>query len=228
MPFYVAYADSSGALIQDSAIFLSISPTDCDYPKESLATLHETTDGQVIKQQPNKDNRRRAWQWVGYRDSVPGWTDQWRLLEGLLSRTLIEGGAATPYCYVRDTVSTQMRVRTSVSGTASGGSSSTLTSVQTWTSNEFVGFNIHTLGGTGAGQNRKITSNDATSVTVTPNWTTTPDATTKFEIYGYKNDWLRVRVMDASQELRKGGGQVQYEVSNFVFVIDDPAYNDFK
>lgn len=228
MAFYIAYADANGNRIVSSEYLLPISPTNCDYPKEALAVLHETSDGQVIKQQPNKDNRRRAWIWVGYRDDVVIWPAIWERLEGLLSRTLVEAGAPTPYAYVKDTVSNEMRIRDSVFGIASGGTSTTLTSVQSWTTNAYIDYRIHLLDGTGAGQSRTVVSNTATSVTVDEDWLITPDATTKFEIYKLKPEWVRVRVLDVSRTLREGGGQVTYPESKFVFVIDDPAYNDFK
>jgi len=42
------------------------------------------------------------------------------------------------------------------------------------------GQSVAIISGTGAGQNRQITTNSATTYTVTPAWTTTPDATSNF------------------------------------------------
>ena len=72
------------------------------------------------------------------------------------------------------------------SGTAQGGTSSTiqLAAGETFSDNELNGnvVNIHT--GTGAGQSRVITSYTGATdtATVTPNWTTTPDNTSQYEV----------------------------------------------
>jgi hypothetical protein len=52
----------------------------------------------------------------------------------------------------------------------------------TWTTNQFVGQFVEIIGGTGIGQTRQITANTTTTLTVTPAWSTTPDATSDFEI----------------------------------------------
>ena len=51
-----------------------------------------------------------------------------------------------------------------------------------WVPNSFVGRNREINGGTGVGQTRRITSNTATVLTVTPAFTTTPDTTSDFEV----------------------------------------------
>lgn len=85
---------------------------------------------------------------------------------------------------------------TFASGTASSATATTLVrSAATWTVSQWVNFQIRITGGTGAGQVRSITANDATSVTVTT-WTTTPDATSTFVIEG-NDDYLYLH----------GGGQ---------------------
>lgn len=55
-------------------------------------------------------------------------------------------------------------------------------SAETWLDNEFVGQYVTLTGGTGSGQTRRIVSNTATVLTVSPTFTTTPDTTTDFEI----------------------------------------------
>lgn len=69
------------------------------------------------------------------------------------------------------------------SGTASAGSSTTLTTTQT-IPGDLTGYVVRLTGGTGAGQERVITSNTtgANSVLTTPTWTTTPDNTTTYVI----------------------------------------------
>lgn len=226
MGFHIAYADASGARITASEYLLPLTPTGVDYPSEALGALLETSDGAVIQQQPNKDSRRRSWYWNLYRDSIPGYPELWDRLQALRSRMLVEGGAPTPYCFIKEDVTKKLRIRDFVAGTATGGSSNTLQSAQTWTVNQFTGYRIHLLAGTGAGQFRTILSNTSNTVTVDSTWATTPDSTTKFELFGFKYDWIRVRVVDVNRTLPEDGRQVRYPETRFVFVIDDPAFND--
>jgi len=59
------------------------------------------------------------------------------------------------------------------SGTASSGTNNTLVdSGKSWTPDAWIGKAVIIKTGTGAGQIRKITDNDGTSITVSPNWTT--------------------------------------------------------
>jgi hypothetical protein len=72
-------------------------------------------------------------------------------------------------------------------GTATSGTATTLVnSGKAWTTGQWVNFQIRITAGTGAGQIRTITANDATSVTVAT-WTTTPDATSQYSIEGNDN-----------------------------------------
>jgi uncharacterized repeat protein (TIGR01451 family) len=67
------------------------------------------------------------------------------------------------------------------SGTASSGAASTLADIgKTWTPNEWGGYTAYVTGGTGAGQQRTIITNTATQLSVTPAWTTNPDATSTY------------------------------------------------
>lgn len=76
---------------------------------------------------------------------------------------------------------------------ATSASSTTIAdSGEAWIPNEFAGMFVTLAGGTGAGQTRRISSNTATTLTVTPAFQTTPDTTTDFEIdpealYGSSN-----------------------------------------
>lgn len=74
-------------------------------------------------------------------------------------------------------------------GTATSATSTTLVnSGKSWTSGQWVNYQIRITGGTGAGQIRTITANDATSVTVAT-WTVTPDSTSTYSIEG-NDDFL--------------------------------------
>lgn len=74
-------------------------------------------------------------------------------------------------------------------GTATSATATTLVnSAKTWTASQWVNSQVRIVSGTGAGQIRTITANDATSLTV-PAWTTTPDATSVYSIEG-NDDFL--------------------------------------
>ena len=73
------------------------------------------------------------------------------------------------------------------SGTATSATATTLVNTgRNWTASQWVNSQIRIVSGTGAGQIRTITANDATSVTVAT-WTTTPDATSVYQITGNDN-----------------------------------------
>ncbi|MEK7705243.1 MAG: Ig-like domain-containing protein [Myxococcota bacterium] len=69
------------------------------------------------------------------------------------------------------------------SGTATGGTASTLVHAS-WTTFGYAGLTVGITAGTGAGQVRTITGSTATTLTVSPNWTTTPDGTSVFAVQG--------------------------------------------
>ena len=74
------------------------------------------------------------------------------------------------------------------SGIATAGGASTLTdSGADWGSTALVGSALRITGGTGAGQVRDIDSHTGTVITTTAAWTTQPDATSTYEIYGTGN-----------------------------------------
>jgi hypothetical protein len=52
-----------------------------------------------------------------------------------------------------------------------------------WTTNQFQGFKVTILAGTGKGQTRDIGSNTPTQLVVTTGWTTVPDDTSSFAIW---------------------------------------------
>jgi hypothetical protein len=68
-------------------------------------------------------------------------------------------------------------------GTATSGTVSTIVQTgKTWTTNQWVNYQVRITSGTGLGQIRTISANDSTSLTVGSNWTTTPDATSQYSI----------------------------------------------
>jgi hypothetical protein len=75
-------------------------------------------------------------------------------------------------------------------GTATAGGAATLTnSAKNWATNQWKNYQIRITAGTGAGQIRTVDSNTGTVITVSANWTTTPDATSQYSIEG-NDDFL--------------------------------------
>lgn len=53
---------------------------------------------------------------------------------------------------------------------------------KSWATNEWASKPVHIYGGTGSGQTRTVSSNTATRLTVSVNWTTNPDATSVYAV----------------------------------------------
>jgi hypothetical protein len=70
-------------------------------------------------------------------------------------------------------------------GSATAATTNTLTNnTRNWTVNQWASSQIRITAGTGAGQIRTISSNTSTQVTVSANWTVTPDTTSQYSIEG--------------------------------------------
>jgi hypothetical protein len=67
---------------------------------------------------------------------------------------------------------------------ATSGSSTTIVASKSWGTNQFANFQVKITKGTGAGQIRTISSNTATTLTVSNAFSTAPDSTSKFSISG--------------------------------------------
>ena len=90
---------------------------------------------------------------------------------------------ATPSFYGSDFVSF-------ATGTATSATATTLSnSAKNWATNQWTNSQVRITSGTGAGQIRTISSNTGTQLTVSANWTTTPDATSGYSIEG-NDDYL--------------------------------------
>lgn len=94
-----------------------------------------------------------------------------------------------------------------VTSTATSAGASTLTdSTQSWTINAYAGLTVRINSGTGAGQERTISSNTSTQLTVSSSWTTTPDTTSEYSIggilYHYQHSWHSYNDPNRSKRLR--------------------------
>lgn len=82
-------------------------------------------------------------------------------------------------------VSTPGAVETFSTNDATGGTSNTISdSTKTWVARMWKNYQVRIYEGTGIGQIRTISDNTTTTITVSSNWTVTPDATSKFKIEG--------------------------------------------
>lgn len=72
------------------------------------------------------------------------------------------------------------------SATATGGTNLTLITTGL-TANQYIGYAISIVGGTGNGQKRLILLNDTTNITVHERWDTNPDATSQYQIHAVTN-----------------------------------------
>jgi len=72
-------------------------------------------------------------------------------------------------------------------GTATAGGATSLTdSSKTWTEDAWISYLVQITGGTGSGQIRRITDNDANILTITPAWDTNPSTDSTYIIYGWE------------------------------------------
>lgn len=120
--------------------------------------------------------------------------DEVRILLGLSDTDISDANTNTIIDFAMDEVDKLTNTRYLVaqdSGTASAGTASTLSdSSKSWTVDEWNsdaslvgGYMVHIYSGTGSGQCRTITDNTATQLTVSPDWSTTPDATSLYRIF---------------------------------------------
>ena len=79
---------------------------------------------------------------------------------------------------------------TFASGTATAATTNTLSnSAKAWTTNQWTNYQIRITAGTGIGQVRTIASNTGTQITVSSNWTVTPNTSSQYAIEG-NDDFL--------------------------------------
>lgn len=84
------------------------------------------------------------------------------------------------------------------SGTATGGSTTTLTdSGKSWTTNAHAGRAVTITGGTGSGQVGRIASNTGTVLTIASAWAVAPDGTSTYRI----SDDLHIAFTDGSAKV---------------------------
>lgn len=102
-------------------------------------------------------------------DTSKSWdTNQWQRNTGTKDTVLIEDGTGS---------------ETETGTSTSTNSATTLNDTgKAWTLNQWNNYPVTITGGTGFGQTRTISANSATQLTVSTNWTTTPDNTSTYRI----------------------------------------------
>jgi hypothetical protein len=74
-------------------------------------------------------------------------------------------------------------------GTATSGTADTIVDTgKNWTTDDLIGMEVAIYHGTGSGQYRTVESNTATAITVTVDWTTTPDSTSEYVVKDVEGD----------------------------------------
>lgn len=213
MPFYIATADATGALIATSALMLQPAPGRVEYADGPAGSILETDDGSVVQQQPNADGRTRAWLWLDYPTNQAGYQRIWPVLEGLRSRYRVAMGLS-PYVYLKEDVAKGLRkrVQLTVSASASG---FTLTTTGL-AAGALVGGSV-TLNG----QIRGILDNTTTTITVGDAFVGATSGLATITYFAH--DWVRVRVLQVSRKLADDQGAIRWGETRLVFVIDDAA-----
>lgn len=163
MGFWVAEADSSGAIMSGTIIQLVPGPTYITYPDKFTNEVRYSKDGNAIIQTPLKDGRERVWVWKRYRSTVPKYDTLYNTLLNYHHRLRETATPAkSPWVWVKDTESGNLTYKV-------------------W----------------GAGK-----------------WTET-------------ETWVRVKVVQVTQNIAQQGGYAVYEDTLFKFVIDDSVWNLF-
>lgn len=119
-----------------------------------------------------------------------------------------------------------------LSGTATAGAAGTLTDAAAafvTTGNALKGVYVTIASGTGAGQSRLITSNTATVLTISPNWTITPDTTSKYIVGAVESIWKSVwHFIEPTQALQCKGVTLLFEPTTSVRYLKLRLYKDFE
>jgi hypothetical protein len=113
-------------------------------------------------------------------------------------------------------------------GKATAGAATTMTdSGASWRTDQWAGYTVEIIGGTGLGQTRTIVSNTATALTVSA-WGTNPDSTSAYALYRTANHLVQGKYPGAFQ--RHDTAKVQTAMLNggtTGFVLDGYASQEF-
>jgi hypothetical protein len=134
-------------------------------PGVSLSSFYDGTDGQVMVEVS------KFW----YNMSVSGVNYRW-----IVSPIAKAGYNIHPMFFYGSGLTTEFQAATSA--TAGGGASVLCDATKSWTIDALIGMYVNISAGIGAGDTRKIIDNDGTTITVSPAFSGTPDATSVYRI----------------------------------------------
>ena len=106
---------------------------------------------------------------------------------------------------------------------------------QAWTTNAYANYAVSITGGVGSGQVRRVISNTGDDLTIYPNWTTVPDATSTYNIYkrrsvGISFNDLRMEGDSTSigLEMLPGADQVKFFPAYMTSLSADYAISEWR
>lgn len=218
MGFWVCPSDANGARVNGAELQLSPGPKRVGYPTDVLGSLIETSGGNLIRQIPPKDARRRTWVW----ENLPLYQNRFLRFVGFLEAQVAltrQSQGLAPWVFLKDEETAAFQTWTYRAGTVTSSTSTTLVdSAQTWATNVVVDGVVAISTGVGAGQSRSVLTNTATVLTVEA-WTIPPGAGATYRLQYAVNDWVRVRVLGVIKSPTSRSG-ASYDSVTFDFVID--------
>jgi len=127
---------------------------------------------------------------------------------------------------LREVVKKELEISLDVGNVSSATSTTLVDSSKNWATNQWANCFVEITDGTGEGQIRKIISNTATTLTIETSWSTNPDNTSKYRIFGspsYTEEYYVVRdkVVQANEKLYIASGQ---EVTFNNLTIESQGY----
>lgn len=222
--FWICPADANGDRIVGAEVRLNPGPVEVDYPQQQPGSKVETDAGRVIRQQSAADPRPRAWIWRELPAGTPGrrYDRVIAEVETLLSRTRRQQGFS-PFVYLRDDETDILGRWVSSHGVATGTGVDTLTdSGKSWVANEYKNGVVEVFAGGGAGLRRSVASNTATALSLSDEWGDTVPSSANYVVTGWRNDWVRARVVHVSKQPHQGGpAGVSEDQLRFEFVIEE-------
>ena len=114
-------------------------------------------------------------------------------------------------------------------GIVTSSTTTTITdSSKSWISSAYVNLQVKIVSGTGIGQIRYITANTANQITVSTAWSINPDATSRFEVVGYKT-FIETNIPWSTSTSYYGNTMVVIPIKglNFVYFCRKNAQTDW-
>lgn len=225
MGFWIASADSAtGNRVVGSEELLSPGPGDLRWPDGQAGVLLDTPNGNLIRQQPTRDSRTRAWIWMNVPRYKPSLMRLIGRLEALVSAQRRALGLS-PWVYLRDTETHKLRRQLTATGTVTSATSTTLADTsQLWTVNDIAnGYGVvEIIQGSGRGDRRTVTANTINQLTVQTPFSVVPTGASYALTYN-SDVWVRVRVLDVVKQVRAKSGLI-YDSVAMTWVLDDPVW----